>query len=955
MLCAELVPEETFDGITPLLLNREIAEVTLWNSHAADTTNTEELWLGRSLGLNLTGSDYSAGIWDGGPIRETHDEFGERVVLQADVLATLQQDPDAYSDHATHVAGTLGAAGIDPAATGMAQGVSILSFDYEDSLTELASYASTLAVSNHSYGSVEGWHGWARLINDPYDPDDDTVVPIWAENRAEHNEDPDFGKYNQAVSAEVDSVLSTNPGHLAVWSAGNDRDDTRFASQELIDEWEGQGLTWDPTHYAAYFTGYPGLVLIPVGHPVYPAPDADGAIDDGYDTLGTWATAKNNLVVGAVADTLNDPYYTNDVNMSDFSSWGATDDGRIKCDVVANGVALHSSVAESDSAYDGDPGIGDEHEWSGTSMAAPNVTGTAALLIEHYEDLFGDRPLAATTKGLLLHTAFDAGNTGPDYSYGWGLVDAAAAANLLTDAAGDAPSSWVAESTYAGTTYDWTLISDGSGPLKATICWTDPAGDAQGSGLDDTTSVLVNDLDLWLTGPDSTTYYPWTLDPANPADAAVRTTGNHLDNVEQVLIDSPTAGTYTIHVGGTLDGSYEEQAYSLLVGGATEAINGSGGNDTMTLIRDSLDPDLAQLSITGGATYSIQLPSLSLLYVNGLAGNDTLTVDFGNGDPLPSGGLDYDGGAGSDTLRIDGSASADTVSCTTTQATVNSSDIDHTAVESLVLALGGGANAVEVEGGFGVEDLTILGGGSGTYTFEADDPDDTENLELTVEADAEVTIETSLRLEALTLNDASLVTIKALEDPYQTSRFIKTNSLSIAEDQGDPTATLDLTNNNLIVDYEEEGDNPFENIEDWIRSGLNLSDPLPWWDGTGITSSEARDNLQLTTGLGVIDNDDDEWAIGDLEDLEGEPVDETSILVKYTYTGDANLDGIINSHDYDRIDSNWLNWKYHGIVPDGGWRWAVGDFNYDDSISSHDYDLIDRAWLITQGDPETRL
>lgn len=150
MLCAELVPEETFDGITPLLLNREIAEVTLWNNHAADTTNTEELWLGGGLGLNLTGSDYSAGIWDGGPIRETHDEFGERVVLQADVLATLQQDPDAYSDHATHVAGTLGAAAIDPAATGMAQGVSILSFDYEDSLTELASYASTLAVSNHS-------------------------------------------------------------------------------------------------------------------------------------------------------------------------------------------------------------------------------------------------------------------------------------------------------------------------------------------------------------------------------------------------------------------------------------------------------------------------------------------------------------------------------------------------------------------------------------------------------------------------------------------------------------------------------------------------------------------------------------------------------------------------------------------------------------------------------------
>ena len=56
MLCAELMPEEAFDGITPLLLNHEAPEVALWNNHAADTTNTDELWLGGSLGLNLTGS-----------------------------------------------------------------------------------------------------------------------------------------------------------------------------------------------------------------------------------------------------------------------------------------------------------------------------------------------------------------------------------------------------------------------------------------------------------------------------------------------------------------------------------------------------------------------------------------------------------------------------------------------------------------------------------------------------------------------------------------------------------------------------------------------------------------------------------------------------------------------------------------------------------------------------------
>lgn len=84
-------------------------------------------------------------------------------------------------------------------------------------------------------------------------------------------------------------------------------------------------------------------------------------------------------------------------------------------------------------------------------MAAPNVTGSAALLVEHYRNLFnGDTPRSATTKGLLIHTAFDAGRPGPDYEYGWGVVDAAAAANFLTDADASVSRSLLQESTYSG-------------------------------------------------------------------------------------------------------------------------------------------------------------------------------------------------------------------------------------------------------------------------------------------------------------------------------------------------------------------------------------------------------------------------------------------------------------------------------------------------------------------------
>ena len=74
-----------------------------------------------------------------------------------------------------------------------------------------------------------------------------------------------------------------------------------------------------------------------------------------------------------------------------------------------------------------------------------------------------------------------------------------------------------------------------------------------------------------------------------------------------------------------------------------------------------------------------------------------------------------------------------------------------------------------------------------------------------------------------------------------------------------------------------------------------------------------------------------------------------SVLVGYTWYGDANLDGVVDSNDYDMIDNAWLLWTTQGTVPDGGFRWAVGDFNYDGVIDSNDYDKIDNAWLLQNG------
>jgi hypothetical protein len=176
------------------------------------------------------------------------------------------------------------------------------------------------------------------------------------------------------------------------------------------------------------------------------------------------------------------------------------------------------------------------------------------LLIEHFNNEFGfstgSAVRSATTKGIVIHTAYDLtdspATTGPDYTSGWGLLDAAAAATFITNSATPGATDSLFEATYAGSAWSQQVDWGGSDPLKVTMVWTDPAGTANTGGLDDDTPALVNDLDLWVTGPGGT-YYPWTLDPENPGDAAVRTTANHLDNVEQVLIDSPSSGVYTIH------------------------------------------------------------------------------------------------------------------------------------------------------------------------------------------------------------------------------------------------------------------------------------------------------------------------------------------------------------------------------------------------------------------------
>ncbi|MBE3071194.1 MAG: autotransporter-associated beta strand repeat-containing protein, partial [Planctomycetes bacterium] len=141
---------------------------------------------------------------------------------------------------------------------------------------------------------------------------------------------------------------------------------------------------------------------------------------------------------------------------------------------------------------------------------------------------------------------------------------------------------------------------------------------------------------------------------------------------------------------------------------------------------------------------------------------------------------------------------------------------------------------------------------------------------------------------------------------------------------------LDVGTGAAIIDYVAAS--PLGQVADWLTTGCAGGA----WDGVGIRSSVAA--IADMTAVGVLDNTDAD--VGGLTTFVGQAVDATSVLVRYTYWGDANLDGVVDANDYDVVDKNYL----FQPVPDA-MGWWTGDFNYDGVIDANDYDRIDKAYL----------
>lgn len=522
----------------------------------------------------LTGAFKGEGIkytiFDGGRIYEAHTAFDNvtgRIINKEDAL-------NNYSAHATGVASIIGAKSSPLTATsngvqisGNAIGIAINSTmdSYRFATTTLPNGTSTSTVfdkiliaqpkiSNHSYGVNPGW--------DYKTPADGYPANgwYWGGNYISGTNYDLMGTY-YTNDQSYDAIVYNNPTYTIVKSAGN---------------YYGYGPGYSGTPTTSYYYSNGTFTAYPAGT----APAANCA--QGFDCIGYGSLAKNIIVVGATdIITTNNYKYTvpSDVIRSDYSNAGPRDDGGIKPDIASPGTDIWmASTAENTTG---------SVAWqinSGTSMAAPQVAGIVGLWMQIHKSLFNNTELnAAAAKTLMVHSALEAGNVGPDPWFGWGYIDAKRGAEILV-AKSNNSAIFNNETLASGIANSKTVKASGSGPLKVTISWIDPeykiTSNQWSSLYNVRTSRLINDLDVRIIDTTTNTVYqPWKLDANDPMTPAIKG-DNTVDNVEQVVLDNPVAGrTYRIEVTnkGTLLNNaatpvLTPQNYSIIVTGFSEVL-----------------------------------------------------------------------------------------------------------------------------------------------------------------------------------------------------------------------------------------------------------------------------------------------------------------------------------------------------------------------------------------------
>ncbi len=253
-------------------------------------------------------------------------------------------------------------------------------------------------------------------------------------------------------------------------------------------------------------------------------------LDCGFGAGNQWGNITGGHKIGKNVITAANLMITGIVDAS--SSRGPTKDGRMKPDVSARGTNQNST--DINNAY---------QVFGGTSAASPGVAGTAALLYEAYRNLNSQQnPNSALIKACLMNTATDIGTFGPDYVYGCGVINANRAYQLLKE------KRYQSLIVNHGENLELSIdVPAGVTSAKFMIYWQEKEASLNAN------RVLINNVDFEVINPSGTNILPLVLNPA--PDATILASGavpgnDSLNNFEQIIINSPSAGTYKIIIKG---------------------------------------------------------------------------------------------------------------------------------------------------------------------------------------------------------------------------------------------------------------------------------------------------------------------------------------------------------------------------------------------------------------------
>lgn len=251
-----------------------------------------------------------------------------------------------------------------------------------------------------------------------------------------------------------------------------------------------------------------------------------------YGNIKGFGNARNVITVGSV---------NQDETISMFSSVGPVKDGRVKPDLVSKGNYLYSTSIGSNTSY---------ANKAGTSMAAPGVTGLLALMQEEYIKVNNDKMKENIAKGILANTAKDLGRKGPDYEYGFGLINGLEAVKVI-DTMNTENTKVQDDVIFEGETKEYTLTLNEQTKFKSTLCW-----------IDNGNTLLSSDLDLTVVDEEGNVKYSYTLNPDKPEELAKQDKLNTVDNVEQLETTLPK-GEYTLIISNSkikYDAEYSDYA-----------------------------------------------------------------------------------------------------------------------------------------------------------------------------------------------------------------------------------------------------------------------------------------------------------------------------------------------------------------------------------------------------------